>query len=78
MKRKYTDEDYEMPKGKLIEVPDFLPPPHKLIFPQDVTVKITLTLTKTSVDFFKREAKKNHTKYQVMLRKVIDLYAHKF
>ncbi len=73
-KKKY--EEFE-PGADLIQIPDFLPPPSQLIHPKQSTVKITLELTKDSVDFFKREAKKNKAKYQTMIRQVIDIYARK-
>lgn len=72
--KKHKYEEFK-PIGKLTRIPDFLPPPHMLIFPKEETIKITLELTKGSVDFFKGEAKKNKTKYQAMIRKVIDIYA---
>jgi hypothetical protein len=37
-------------------VPDFLPSPDKLVFKED-TVKVTITLSKDSVNLFKRQAK---------------------
>jgi len=72
MKRKvkYRNE----PMGKLRVVEDFLPPPEHLVFKED-NVKITMALSKSSVDFFKAEAKKHHTSYQAMIRRLIDLYA---
>ena len=69
--------DPDMPIGKMTQVKNFLPPPHKLVFPDD-TVKVTIALSKSSVDFFKREAKKNKTKYQKMIRELVDQYAKKF
>jgi hypothetical protein len=69
-KIKYTDE----PLGKLRVVDDFLPPPEDLLFKQE-NVKITITLSKDSVDFFKNEAKKHNTQYQKMIRSLLDLYA---
>ncbi|MCK4466718.1 MAG: BrnA antitoxin family protein [Desulfobacterales bacterium] len=69
-KIKYTDE----PLGKLRIVDDFLPPPEDLLFKQE-NVKITITLSKDSVDFFKNEAKKHNTQYQKMIRSLLDLYA---
>jgi hypothetical protein len=36
---------------------DFLPPPEELVFKED-NVKVTLGLSNRSVEFFKREAKK--------------------
>lgn len=65
--------NYEMPIGKLTEIPDFLPPPEKLIFPEE-TVKVTLILKKSSVAFFKKKAFQQHTKYQKMIREVVDRY----
>ena len=66
--------DPNMPVGKMTRVEDFLPPPDKLIFPKQ-TIKITLNLRPSSVAFFKREAARHHTKYQQMIREVIDRYA---
>lgn len=67
---KYTDE----PMGDLKIVADFLPSPKDLIFKDD-TVKITISLTKESVEFFKKEAEKHHTQYQKMIRNLLDVYA---
>jgi len=69
-KIKYTDE----PLGELRVVEDFLPPPEELVFKEE-NVKVTISLSKSSVDFFKREAKKHRTPYQKMIRKLLDLYA---
>ena len=71
---KYTDE----PVGPLKFVPDFLPAPEDLVFKED-TVKVTIALSKESVEFFKHEAKKHHTQYQKMIRRLLDAYtlAHK-
>lgn len=71
---KDRDPNYEMPRGKLVPIPNFLPPPSELIFPED-TVKITISLKRDSINFFKREAQRNHTKYQKMIREVLDRYA---
>lgn len=76
MKKKRVREP-DMPYGKITRVPDFLPAPHELVFPEE-TVKVTLSLKKSSIDFFKRAAKKHHTKYQKMIREVLDKYASKF
>jgi len=70
-KRKYTDEKI----GKVEVVPDFLPKPEDLVLKQE-TVKVTLSLTKESVDFFKEEADKHHAHYQTMMRNLLDHYAH--
>ena len=69
-KIKYTDE----PMGKTRVVPDFLPAPEDLVFREE-GVKITLALSKRSVDFFKREAEKHDTQYQRMIRRLLDAYA---
>ena len=68
-KIKYSDEPIS--PGKVI--PDFLPAPEELVFKED-TVKVTISLSKESVDFFKREAKKHHTQYQKMIRRLLDAY----
>jgi len=67
---KYTDESI----GDLKIIADFLPSPKDLIFKDD-TVKITISLTKESVEFFKKEAEKHHTQYQKMIRNLLDVYA---
>ena len=69
-KIKYSDE----PLGKLRVIKDFLPPPEALVFRQE-NVKVTMSLSKSSVEFFKKEAKKHHTSYQAMIRRLIDFYA---
>ncbi len=71
------ERNNDKPVGKLTKVKDFLPPPHQLIMP-DETVKVTLSLTKTSLDFFKRQAQKNNIKYQRMIRELVDRYAKQF
>ena len=68
----YTHE----PLGELKVIPDFLPAPEELVF-QDDTVKITITLSRSSVEFFKHEAKKHHTQYQKMIRRLLDVYTQK-
>jgi predicted DNA binding CopG/RHH family protein len=69
-KIKYTEE----PMGELKVIKDFLPPPDKLVLKEE-NVKITISLNKSSVDFFKKKAKEHHTSYQKMIRQVIDWYA---
>ncbi|MEE9464833.1 MAG: CopG family transcriptional regulator [Candidatus Neomarinimicrobiota bacterium] len=69
-KIKYTDEVL----GSMKVIPDFLPAPEELAFKED-TVKVTITLSRASVDFFKRQAKKHHTRYQKMIRRLLDVYA---
>lgn len=75
MRKRIRDKD--MPVGKLTRVKDFLPPPEELALPQD-TVKVTIALSRSSVEFFKREAQRHHTKYQKMIREVVDRYASRY
>jgi predicted DNA binding CopG/RHH family protein len=71
MKRKitYTNE----PLGDIEVIPDFLPPPAELAFREE-GVKVTLALSKKSVEFFKAEASKHQTQYQRMIRRLLDAY----
>lgn len=55
-------------------VKDFLPRPEQLIAKEE-TRKITIVLSKRSVDFIKDAAEKNHIPYQQLIRKVLDKYA---
>lgn len=66
---KYADE----PLGELRIIKDFLPSPDQLVLHEE-NVKITISLKKSSVEFFKKEAQKHHTSYQKMIRQVIDIY----
>jgi len=54
-------------------VKDFLPPPEQLVLKED-KVKVTISLSKSSIEFFKKEARKNRTSYQRMIRQLVDLY----
>jgi predicted DNA binding CopG/RHH family protein len=67
---KYTEE----PMGDLRVVRDFLPPPDQLVLKED-NVKVTISLKKSSITFFKEQAKKHKTSYQKMIREVVDWYA---
>jgi hypothetical protein len=69
-KIRYTNE----PIGEPRVIRDFLPTPAELAF-QDEGVKVTLTLSRKSVDFFKSEAAKADTQYQPMIRRLLDAYA---
>ncbi len=50
-----------------------LPSPEELA-QKGETVKITLHLSKSSVDFFKAQAGKHNTKYQKLIRSLLDEY----
>jgi hypothetical protein len=71
MKKKirYTDDPLKM-GGRVV---DFLPPPSQLV-KREKTVKVTLELTEGSLDFFKKQAKRESVPYQRMLRGLIDAY----
>ena len=65
----YTDE----PLGNIKVIKDFLPSPQELAF-REQSMKVTITLSKKSIDFFKSEASKHHTQYQRMIRLLLDTY----
>ncbi len=62
------------PMGNVKIIPDFLPSPEELALKEE-TVKITISLSKASIEFFKNEAKKYNTQYQKMIRRLLDEYA---
>jgi len=64
------------PLGKLEVIEDFLPSPKSLALKEE-NVKVTIALSKESVDFFKAEADKHHIKYQRMIRQLLDIYVSK-
>ena len=72
-KIKYSDEAL----GEIKLVRDFLPSPDALVKKEE-TIKVTLMLTKDSVEFFKKEAEEQHTQYQKMIRSLIDIYAQTY
>ena len=69
-KIKYTDEKI----GKIEIINDFLPKPEELVLKKDTT-KITLNLSKSSVEFFKLIAKKHGSQYQKVIRNLLDRYS---
>ncbi len=64
----YTGESLDMET-----VSDFLPPPEDLVLKEE-TVKVTLSLSKSSVDFFKKYADQHDTHYQTMIRQLLNIY----
>ena len=70
---RYTNE----PLGEVKVVRDFLPPPGQLALREE-GVKVTLALSKKSVEFFKSEAEKHHTQYQRMIRHLVDAYVDSY
>lgn len=69
-KIKYTNE----PMGKVRVVKDFLPSPDQLAFKEE-KVKITISLSRASLEFFKDQADRHRTAYQKMIRNLLDAYA---
>jgi predicted DNA binding CopG/RHH family protein len=57
-------------------IDDFLPSPDALVARED-NVKVTLGLSRRSLDFFKREAKARRVPYQRMIRALVDAYAER-
>ena len=68
-KIKYTDESL----GELRRIKDFLPSPEQLIF-KERTVKVTIALSKSSIDYFKKIARRHRAPYQKMIRRLLDDY----
>ena len=62
--------------GRVRLVEDFLPAPADLVLREE-NVKVTLALSRRSLDFFKREAKKRRVPYQRMIRALVDTYAER-
>lgn len=56
-------------------IKDFLPAPDDPV-PRDDNVKVTLSLSRRSRDFFKREARKRCAPYQC-IRALVDTYARR-
>jgi predicted DNA binding CopG/RHH family protein len=69
-KVKYTAG--EIDRYRVVE--DFLPSPDALVARED-NVKVTLGLSRRSVEFFKRTAKQRRVPYQRMIRALVDAYA---
>ncbi len=75
MKAKRTERD--LPIGTLTRIKDMLPPPEQLAVPEDA-IKVTLLLSRSSVEFFKHRAERQRTKYQRMIRTLVDRYAKQY
>jgi hypothetical protein len=62
--------------GRVTVIEDFLPSPDALVLRED-NVKVTLSLSQRSVDYFKRAARLRRVPYQRMIRALVDAYAEK-
>jgi hypothetical protein len=71
-KIRYTNEPIEAEV-----VRDFLPTPDQLVMDEE-GVKVTISLSRKSVDFFKAAAERNNTSYQRMIRRLLDAYADQY
>ena len=69
---KYTDEPMQ---ARVVR--DFLPSPDELVVGEE-GVKVTISLSRRSVDFFKAVAARNHTSYQRMIRRLLDEYTDQY
>jgi predicted DNA binding CopG/RHH family protein len=72
-KPKCTDESI----GEIEILKDFLPPPDKLVMKED-GVKVTISLSRRSVEFFKAHAARSQVPYQRMIRSLLDGYVSKY
>ena len=77
MKKKIKYEDAPKDIGEAIFtsslVNDMLPSPDQLVKKEE-TVKVTISLSRRSVNFFKKTAKKQGVPYQSMIKSLIDKY----
>lgn len=69
VERDYSDEPLQM--GRRVE--DFLPRPEELVF-RPKGVKVTITLSEESIDYFKEQGARLNAPYQRMIRNLIDEY----
>ena len=78
-KTKYSDAPSDISDAieKSNRVTDFLPPPEELIRREE-NVKITIHLSKQSVDFFKQKATDLGVPYQSMIKQVLDHYTEAY
>jgi hypothetical protein len=73
-KVRYTDEPMKV--GRTLPH-SFFPSPDKLVFTEDA-IKVTLSLSARSVNFFKTEAARHGVQYQRMIRRLLDAYVDAF
>jgi hypothetical protein len=71
----HTDDQAEM-DGLGPVVADFLPPPERLVL-RDDKVKVTLSLRRRSVEFFKREAERRRVPCRRTIRALVDEHAER-
>lgn len=75
-KREKVDYTDNPEIGELEVVEDFLPRPEELVF-RPKSVKVTISLSEDSVNYFKEQATRLNTPYQRMIRNLIDEYVQR-
>lgn len=70
---KYSNEKL----GRLEIVEDFLPEPEELVFKEE-NVKVSINLSKSSLEFFKKLAKENGSQNQKVIRNLLDTYSTRY
>jgi predicted DNA binding CopG/RHH family protein len=76
VKQQKNDKIVEGSFGAMEEIADFLPRPEELVF-RPKGVKVTITLSEDSVNYFKEHAEQLQTSYQRMMRNLIDEYVRR-
>jgi predicted DNA binding CopG/RHH family protein len=72
MNKKISYTDGEIGNFKIVK--DFLPAPSELVL-KEKNVRVTINLRESSVDFFKGIARSHKSRYQRVIRSLIDSYA---
>lgn len=75
--KKTKTENKSSAKKKTTKIQSFLPSPDQLV-QKEFTVKVTLLLNKSTIDYFKNEAAKHKVCYQAMIRNLLDEYVRHY
>ena len=75
MSRKIKYSKGEIENVEIIH--NFLPSPENLVLKDD-SVKVTISLSKDSVNFFKVQASQHDISYQRMIKNLLDKYANHY
>ena len=70
----YEEDPFVLGDTHLEIVEDFLPSPEQLILKGPETEKITIALSKDSLNFFRQKGRELGAPYQRMIRNLIDAY----
>ena len=70
----YEEDPFELGDTQLETVADFLPSPEQLVLKEPETEKVTIALSKDSLNFFRQKGKELGAPYQRMIRNLIDAY----